>query len=182
MTCGKSSIPASSRSRLSEINHSNFSLNFHPINDPQQPESSSCRPVRARRFLAMSKHLTPLRVLVIFFLLYVFWTIAALRSGGPRPKETPEPSSDPAPARPKPKFSGCGPDSPEFTAADVKAHKLCNFGRGDFDVWMVIEGKVYDVTEWAPRHPGGQMLCQVRQRSIFDLKNRLALYNYIRNL
>ena len=27
------------------------------------------------------------------------------------------------------------------------------------DCWIVIHGKVYDVTEWVPRHPGGDLIC-----------------------
>ena len=26
------------------------------------------------------------------------------------------------------------------------------------DLWIVLEGKVYDVTEWKKRHPGGWMV------------------------
>ncbi|PYH47116.1 uncharacterized protein BP01DRAFT_411171 [Aspergillus saccharolyticus JOP 1030-1] len=37
----------------------------------------------------------------------------------------------------------------EISAAEVEAHN-----RED-DVWIVVNGKVYEVTEFAPRHPGG---------------------------
>jgi len=26
------------------------------------------------------------------------------------------------------------------------------------DCWLIIHGKVYDVTKWVPRHPGGSMI------------------------
>jgi len=39
-----------------------------------------------------------------------------------------------------------------FTWNDVKTHNSLS------DCWIVVQGKVYDVTSWAPRHPGGSIL------------------------
>jgi cytochrome-b5 reductase len=39
--------------------------------------------------------------------------------------------------------------SKEFSYSDVAAHKSEN------DCWIVIHGKVYDVTEFLDKHPGG---------------------------
>lgn len=39
-----------------------------------------------------------------------------------------------------------------FTLADVAAHSTAQ------DCWMVIEGKVYDVTTFIPNHPGGEVI------------------------
>lgn len=36
-----------------------------------------------------------------------------------------------------------------FTAADVAEHATGN------DCWTIIEGNVYDITDYIPRHPGG---------------------------
>jgi cytochrome b involved in lipid metabolism len=36
-----------------------------------------------------------------------------------------------------------------YTLAEVKKHNKAN------DLWMAINGKVYDVTSFVDRHPGG---------------------------
>lgn len=40
----------------------------------------------------------------------------------------------------------------KFTWDEVHSH------RSENDCWMVIKGKVYDVTSWIPKHPGGNLL------------------------
>ena len=42
----------------------------------------------------------------------------------------------------------------EYTLAEVAMHSAAD------DCWMVIHGKVYDVTAWVPQHPGGQAILQ----------------------
>ena len=39
----------------------------------------------------------------------------------------------------------------------VSWQELDQHGTGD-DLWIVIEGKAYDVSEWARHHPGGQLV------------------------
>jgi len=39
-----------------------------------------------------------------------------------------------------------------FTWDDIHAH------RSENDCWVVIRGKVYDVTSWVPNHPGGRLI------------------------
>lgn len=46
-----------------------------------------------------------------------------------------------------------------FTAADILAHSKCDFNKGNFDLWLVINENVYDVTDWALYHPGGIQIC-----------------------
>ena len=38
----------------------------------------------------------------------------------------------------------------KYTMADVKKHNKKS------DCWIVIDDKVYDVTDWLPAHPGGE--------------------------
>lgn len=59
----------------------------------------------------------------------------------PAPEPTPEPIPTPTP-EPTP-TSG-------FTASLVSAHNSAN------DCWLIISGRVYDVTQYVPFHPGGQ--------------------------
>jgi len=40
----------------------------------------------------------------------------------------------------------------KYTWGEVKLHNNLD------DCWIVVHGKVYDVTSWAPRHPGGSIL------------------------
>ena len=39
-----------------------------------------------------------------------------------------------------------------YTWDEVVKHDKCN------DCWLVIHGKVYDVTDWVPNHPGGKLI------------------------
>ena len=46
---------------------------------------------------------------------------------------------------------GCGADSERqvYTWDDIRQHDSVN------DKWIVINDDVYNITEWAKRHPGG---------------------------
>lgn len=48
---------------------------------------------------------------------------------------------------------------PEYTMKDVHPHCTAK------DAWVVIGDGVYDVTKWAPHHPGGE-------RNIVDISGR----------
>lgn len=61
-----------------------------------------------------------------------------LGSGANPPAATPPPSQTPPP-----------PAVPTYTAADVATHSTSS------DCWLIISGKVYDVTQYIPVHPGG---------------------------
>eukprot|EP01012_Entosiphon_sulcatum_P040035 TRINITY_DN53666_c0_g1_i1.p1 TRINITY_DN53666_c0_g1~~TRINITY_DN53666_c0_g1_i1.p1 ORF type:complete len:977 (+),score=132.51 TRINITY_DN53666_c0_g1_i1:24-2933(+) len=45
-----------------------------------------------------------------------------------------------------------GATGPVFTAADVLKHAKKE------DAWIAVHGSVYDITDWIPRHPGGEVL------------------------
>eukprot|EP00899_Mesostigma_viride_P006929 jgi/Mesvir1/16237/Mv08490-RA.1 len=49
----------------------------------------------------------------------------------------------------KPSANG-GPS--KYTLAEIAAHD------SPTDCWLIIRGKVYDVTEWVPKHPGGALI------------------------
>jgi L-lactate dehydrogenase (cytochrome) len=38
---------------------------------------------------------------------------------------------------------------PQLNGADVAKHNSKD------DLWLIVHGKVYDLTEFAPEHPGG---------------------------
>ncbi|KAJ7569290.1 hypothetical protein O6H91_01G070500 [Diphasiastrum complanatum] len=40
----------------------------------------------------------------------------------------------------------------KYNRKDVMAHSTPE------DFWLVIDGKVYDVTQWVPKHPGGSLI------------------------
>lgn len=48
---------------------------------------------------------------------------------------------------------------PEYRIEDVRKHSTAN------DAWVVIADGVYNVTKWAPYHPGGE-------RNIVDISGR----------
>jgi len=104
--------------------------------------------------------------------LYTFWNPPQPRvatatdepnGGNPKPPADTKPPSDgqvEEKKKPERKPHAC----PEtfFTAADIAAHKKCDFGHGKYDLWLVINENVYDVTDWAPYHPGGMLICTAR--------------------
>lgn len=57
------------------------------------------------------------------------------------------PHSKPPPSRVTP-----SEDQHKYTWDEVQQHNSIE------DCWIVVHGKVYDVTSWAPRHPGGRIL------------------------
>lgn len=40
-------------------------------------------------------------------------------------------------------------------AREVATREIVQHNKPD-DVWIVVDGQVYDMTEFAPQHPGGQ--------------------------
>ena len=44
--------------------------------------------------------------------------------------------------------------STEYTRGEVALHKKPQ------DLWIIIDGKVYDVTSWLKHHPGGKKIIQ----------------------
>lgn len=50
------------------------------------------------------------------------------------------------------KTVSCAGETKIFTWDEVNQHKSVD------DCWMVIKGKVYDVTSWVPKHPGGNLI------------------------
>ena len=42
--------------------------------------------------------------------------------------------------------------TPFYTLTEVSQHCTPQ------DCWLIIHGKVYDVTSWVPRHPGGSLI------------------------
>ncbi len=57
------------------------------------------------------------------------------------------------------------PAATEYTLAQVETHNSSG------DCWTVVEGKVYDLTDWEDKHPGGaariQSLCGIDGTSLF---------------
>ena len=41
-----------------------------------------------------------------------------------------------------------------YTRAEVSLHNKRE------DLWIIVYGRVYDVTDWAPKHPGGKRIIQ----------------------
>lgn len=56
----------------------------------------------------------------------------------------------------------------QYTLADVSKHAT------ESDCWMAIDGNVYDVTSFIPRHPGGAQIldgCGKDATQLFDTQN-----------
>ena len=55
-----------------------------------------------------------------------------------------------------PRFYSTNPSETYFTLEEVAKHD------NEDDCWMVINGKVYDVTDYIDDHPGGDVILDVR--------------------
>lgn len=59
-------------------------------------------------------------------------------------------------------------ENQSFTAADVAAHKTAS------DCWTIINGNVYDLTSFIPRHPGGSEIlraCGIDGTQLFETRH-----------
>jgi cytochrome b involved in lipid metabolism len=52
----------------------------------------------------------------------------------------------------------------QITATDIKLHSTCNWRDSIYDLWLVINRKVYNVTSFVPEHPGGNEICNGKGR------------------
>lgn len=81
-------------------------------------------------------------------------------SPAPAPKPAPTPSTSPAPA-PAPT-----PTVKTYTTAEVSTHSSKE------SCYTVVRGKVYDITSYIPRHPGGEReimkICGKDGTSLFE--------------
>eukprot|EP01124_Arcella_intermedia_P017013 TRINITY_DN23659_c0_g1_i1.p1 TRINITY_DN23659_c0_g1~~TRINITY_DN23659_c0_g1_i1.p1 ORF type:complete len:152 (-),score=22.88 TRINITY_DN23659_c0_g1_i1:63-518(-) len=105
-----------------------------------------------------------IRLILVLFVLIGLWFAwsppgASLATEGKGPqKAEAEGGGDAKPTKPaKQEKTDC--QTTYYTAADIKAHSLCEFGEGNFDLWLTIDGFVYDVSDWALYHPGGMLIC-----------------------
>jgi len=103
-------------------------------------------------------------IVFICLVLFIFWSPPQPRTPTLKKQEPEKPNTqvqeevkDVVEKRPERKPHAC----PEtfFTANDILSHQLCEFARGKYDLWLVINENVYDVSDWAPYHPGGILIC-----------------------
>lgn len=65
----------------------------------------------------------------------------------------------------QPSVQGATNTSKEINFDEVAKHNNQN------DCWMVIDGKVYDITQFIPRHPGGRVIIEGCGRNATELFN-----------
>ena len=53
-----------------------------------------------------------------------------------------------------------------YSLKEVKKHSTKE------DAWTIINGKVYDITEWIPNHPGGQIIMEIVGKDGSEFFNR----------
>ena len=91
------------------------------------------------------------------------WKGEIAAATAPAPAETPTP---PPTQSPSASPSASASDDGTFTSAEVATHNSAG------DCWTSINGKVYDVTDWEDKHPGGAeriiALCGTDGSSAFD--------------
>lgn len=53
-------------------------------------------------------------------------------------------------------------ETAQITEAQVKAHAKCSLRDAETnDFWIIVDGYVFDVTDWITQHPGGEAMCLV---------------------
>ena len=95
------------------------------------------------------------------------WKGEIAAATAPAPAETPTPTpTQSASASASASPSASASDDGTFTAAEVATHNSAG------DCWTSINGKVYDLTDWEDKHPGGAAriiaLCGTDGSSAFD--------------
>ncbi|ODA79534.1 hypothetical protein RJ55_05128 [Drechmeria coniospora] len=71
-------------------------------------------------------------------------------------------ASDPSPELETPSIADArDPSLPRFRISEVRKH-----GAGAENPWVIHEDKVYDITDWIPAHPGGQVILRAAGGSI----------------
>ena len=73
----------------------------------------------------------------------------------------PEPASAPEPEAHQTESVGSGGELPKFRISDVRQH-----GPNSERPWIICEDKVYDITDWIPAHPGGDVILRAAGGSI----------------
>jgi cytochrome b involved in lipid metabolism len=63
----------------------------------------------------------------------------------------------------------------KYKMSDVKKHNTKD------DAWLVINNKVYDVTEWIPNHPGGMVIMKGVGKDATELFNKIGHDSYAKN-
>ena len=63
----------------------------------------------------------------------------------------------------------------KFTMDEVSKHNKKN------DAWLVINNKVYDVTNWIPHHPGGIVIMKGIGKDATNLFNKIGHDLYAKN-
>jgi len=69
-----------------------------------------------------------------------------------------------------------------FTWAQVKEHS-CDMKTGEFNLWLVMRGNVYDVSRFVPEHPGSTFICSgagIDATNKFE--NEIGHSDYAKNL
>ena len=81
----------------------------------------------------------------------------------------PEPSSAGTSAAAPSGNASANPTAQPYPIAEVKAHSSAS------DCWVAIDGKVYDLTNWEDKHPGGSAriiaLCGTDGTAAFDAQH-----------
>lgn len=92
------------------------------------------------------KTLTIGGIILVIIIIGVFFVMSNQGTQSPEPVSSVQNKG----ATPSPSASSTG--STSYTLADIAAHATVS------DCWMAIEGKVYNVTDFVGKHPGGKAI------------------------
>ena len=70
-------------------------------------------------------------------------------------------------------FKG-GRKNKKYTLNEVKKHNTKN------DAWIIINGKVYNITKWIPQHPGGNIILNGLGKDATNLFNNFSHPDYVK--
>ena len=146
------------------------------VSDPSQPTSSSKQQQQQR-----NRRKVPATLLAAGggALALALAFVEPVTSNGESPSSTSTTSTTPGQNQPQTTSGGDDNGLPYYRLSEVKEH-----GPKSQRPWVTYQGKIYDITDWIPAHPGGEVILRAAGGSIEPYWNIFAIHKtqYVRDI